>query len=55
MIRSERSDDNDAEQYKPRAVELESFHINSRPDLTCDDAIRMYSKAMEIDDNDGLA
>ena len=55
MIRSERSDYNDAEQYKPRAVELESFDINSRPDLTYDDAIRMYSKALEIDSSDGVA
>ena len=55
MIRSERSDDNDAEQYKPRAVELESFHMNSRPDLNCYDAIRMYFKALGIDGNDGFA
>jgi tetratricopeptide (TPR) repeat protein len=54
-ICQERTCYNDAVPIEPGAVEADSGGVNSRPDLTYDDAVGMYLKALEIDSSDAVA
>ena len=54
-IRLERIRHNDTVQSEPGAVETNGNDGNSRANLTYDDAVRMYLKALEIDSSDAVA
>jgi tetratricopeptide (TPR) repeat protein len=54
-IRQERTRYNDAVQFEPGAVGTDSSGVNPRPDLTYDDAVGMYLKALDIDSSDAVA
>lgn len=53
-IRIERGAFEDDVQFNPSATESKESDTDSRPDLTYDDAIRMYTRALEINSRDGV-
>ena len=53
-IRIERSAFEDDVQFNPSATESKESDTDPRPDLTYDDAIRMYTRALELNSRDGV-